>query len=438
DTSKAVPTNVSKTVADTSKTVADTTSTPANPTAVVKADSAAVPAGMVSGVVTDQYGPSPGVTVSVKGTDRKAISDPDGKYQIAAGEADVLVFASMGFTAKEEPVGTRKVIDIAMQAEAKELEEVQVVATAYGTVDRRKLTSAVSSIGADQIENEVLPSITQAIQGKAGGVQVTQKSGSPGGGLSIRVRGTTSINASSDPLYVVDGIPVNSTTNFTGGTNFNFGGGTQGINVLSSINPSDVQSVEVLKDAASSSIYGARAANGVVLITTKRGQAGTSSFTFNAYEGFSQVPKERLYKFMNTADYQDYMRDFYKYLVDEDGVSTPVPAGILANPNINTDWQNEIFRVAPTRNYEIAARGGSEKTRYYTSVGYMKQSGVIQNSDFSRLSGRLNLDHEHSDKLKFSTSINLTRALNDRVQEENSKEGSTKNGIVTPPNIPVY
>jgi TonB-linked SusC/RagA family outer membrane protein len=392
----------------------------------------------VSGKVTDAGGPMAGVIVAVKGGTVKTVTDSAGNYKIQATTDAVLVFSFMGYNVKEEPINSRSKVNVVLLPESKALDEVQVVATGYGTVNRAKLTSAVSSIRADQIKNDVLPTITQAIQGKAGGVQVTQKSGSPGGGLNIRVRGTTSINASSDPLYVVDGIPVNSTTNFTGGSDFNFGGGTQGINILASINPADVQSVEILKDAASSSIYGARAANGVVLITTKKGQAGSSTFSFNAYEGYSQVPNERKYKIMNTTDYQDYMKDYYKYLLDANGNSTPVPAGILANPDVYTNWQDQIFRTAPTRNYELSARGGSAKTQYYTSIGYMSQAGVILNSKFSRLSGRLNLDHQHSEKLKFSAHINLTRALNDRVQEENSKEGSTKSGIFVAPNIPVY
>lgn len=392
----------------------------------------------ISGKVSDSGGPLIGVVITVKGGKDKSLTDSKGQFKIAAGDNAILLFAYMGYKTKQEPVNKRKTINVVMATESKVLSEVQVVATGYGTVNRSKLTSSVSSIQSDQIKNDVMPTITQAIQGKAGGVQVTQKSGSPGGGLNIRIRGTTSINAGSDPLYVVDGIPVNSTTNFTGGSNFNFGGGTQGINILASINPSDVQSVEILKDAASSSIYGARAANGVVLITTKKGQPGTSTFSFNAYEGFSEVPNERKYKMMNTGEYQDYMKDYYKYLLDANGNPTPVPAQVLANPNINTDWQKQIFRTAPTRNYELSARGGSEKTQYYTSIGYMRQGGVIQNSNFSRLSARINLDHQHSDKLKFSARVNLTRALNDRVQEENSKEGSTKTGIFAPPNLPVY
>lgn len=394
--------------------------------------------GTISGIVRDQKGPLPGVSIAVKGQKEGVITDEAGKFSINAPGNIVLVFSSLGYNAKEEFVNNRKVIDVTLSEESQALEEVEVVAVGYGTMDRSKLTSSVSSIGSDQIENDVLPSVTQAIQGKAGGVQVTQKSGSPGGGLNIRVRGTTSINASSDPLYVVDGIPVNSTTNFTGGTNFNFGGGTQGINILSSINPSDVQSVEVLKDAASSSIYGARAANGVVLITTKKGQPGTSTFNFNMYEGFSEVPKKRWYEFMNTEQYQDYMRDYYRFNLDDEGNPLPIPDQILSNPDINTDWQDQLFRSAPTRNYELSASGGNDKTQYYTSIGYMKQEGVILNSNFSRLGARINLDHKHSEKLRFSTSINLTRALNDRIQEENSKEGATKNGVVSPPNLPVY
>jgi len=391
----------------------------------------------VTGTINGPSGPMPGVTVTVVGQEQSASSNEQGQFQIAAQSESQLRFSSVGYQTVTKTAGPSRVMQIDMVPETNTIESVQVVAVGYGTMKRATLPTAVSSIGASEIEDEVLPSITQAIQGKAGGVQVTQKSGSPGGGISIRVRGTTSINASSDPLYVVDGIPVNSTTNFTGGSTFDFGGGTQGINVLSSINPSDVQSIEVLKDAASSSIYGSRAANGVVLITTKKGIAGESQFNFNMYEGFSQVPKERYYDFMNTAQYQDYMKDYYAILQQNDP-SAEIPDQIFANPNTNTDWQDAIFRTAATRNYELSSSGGGEKTQYYTSLGYMKQGGVLLGSDFNRLSGRLNLNHQHNEKLRFSTAINLTRAVNQRVQEENSKEGSTKSGIFSPPNIGVY
>lgn len=392
---------------------------------------------IVTGTVTGPTGPLPGITVKVVGTELTSSTDENGKFQIAADANSKIRFSSVGYKTVTQTVGNRKDIQVVLATETNTIESVQVVAVGYGTMKRATLPTAVSSIGANEIEDEVLPSVTQAIQGKAGGVQVTQKSGSPGGGISIRVRGTTSINASSDPLYVVDGIPVNSTTNFTGGSTFDFGGGTQGINVLSSINPSDVQSIEVLKDAASSSIYGSRAANGVVLITTKKGAVGQSQFNFNMYEGFSQVPKERYYDFMNTEQYQDYMKDYYRIAMEEDPSKT-IPEQIFSNPGINTNWQDAIFRTSPTRNYELSASGGNEKTQYYTSVGYMKQGGVLLYSNFDRLSGRINLNHQHSEKLRFSTSINLTKATNQRVQEENSKEGATKSGIFSPPNIPVY
>lgn len=391
----------------------------------------------VEGTVTDENGPIIGVTVSVKGKPATAATDEQGHFNINANAGDILVFSAVGYQEYEEALHDRRKIDVSLSVESKTIESVQVVAVGYGTMERATLASSVSSIGADEIENEVLPSIPQAIQGKAGGVQVSQKSGSPGGGLSIRVRGTTSINASSDPLYVVDGIPVNSTTNFTGGSDFNFGGGTQGINVLSSLNPSDVQSIEILKDAASSSIYGARAANGVVLITTKKGDAGTSQFHFNMYEGYSEMPSERKYDMMNTAQYQEYMRDYYRFLQQDDPAAV-IPDQILANPNINTDWQDAIFRKAGTRSYELAASGGSEKTQYYTSLGYMRQGGIMLNSDFDRVSARINLNHQHNDKLRFATAINVTRAENDRVQEENSQQGPTKTGIFMPPNLSVY
>ena len=412
--------------------------TPSSPTtSISSSDSTKNDQNVVQGTVSDKNGPITGVTVSIKGQPTSAATNEQGQFSIQANPGDVLVFSVVGYKAYEESTNGSGKLDVLLNEESKTIESVQVVAVGYGTMERATLASSVSSIGADELENEVLPSIPQAIQGKAGGVQVTQKSGSPGGGLNIRVRGTTSINASSDPLYVVDGIPVNSTTNFTGGSDFNFGGGTQGINVLSSLNPSDVQSIEILKDAASSSIYGARAANGVVLITTKKGDPGTSQFHFNMYEGYSEMPSERKYEMMNTEQYQDYMRDYYYFRQQENPTST-IPDQIVANPNMNTDWQDAVFRKAGTRSYELAASGGSEKTQYYTSLGYMRQGGILLNSDFNRISGRINLNHQHNNKLRFATAINVTRAENDRVQEENSKEGPTKNGIFSPPNIPVY
>ena len=386
----------------------------------------------VSGIVTGEDSTAlPGVSVLVKNTSIGTVTDTQGKYTIGVSSPnDVLVFSFVGLKTQEVPVNNQQAVNITLREEGGQVLK-EVVVIGYGTIDRATLTSSVSTIGSEMLDKDPLPSITQAIQGKAGGVQVTQKSGSPGGGVNIRVRGTTSINASSDPLYVVDGIPVNSNTNFVGGSDFNFGGGTQGINILSSINPSDIESVEILKDAASSAIYGARAANGVVLITTKRGRPNETNISLNAYAGVSEMPRERKYDMMNTSEYISYMQDFYKYK------GTAVPESILRS-DVNTDWQDEIFRTAPMQNYELAASGGSDKTQYYTSIGYYNQEGIILNSDFSRLSGRVNLDYKQSERLKLSTNINLTRAINHRIQEENSKEGSTKNGIVTPPNVPVY
>lgn len=442
--SAAVKTQIDSTKTDSTAVVVglrDSTKTAAAPvTTQPTVDSTAAPQNaqdLVQGTVRDANGPVVAATVTVKGTAITAATDEQGKFSIAAGANTALVFSAVGYKEQEEILNNRKSVDVTLTQETRTIQSVEVVAVGYGTMERATLASSVSSIGADQIENEVLPSIPQAIQGKAGGVQVTQKSGSPGGGLNIRVRGTTSINASSDPLYVIDGIPVNSTTNFTGGSTFDFGGGTQGINVLSSLNPSDVQSVEILKDAASSSIYGSRAANGVVLITTKKGDAGTSQFHFNMYEGFSEMPSERKYELMNTEQYQDYMRDYYAIL-NEGNPDATIPEQILSNSNVNTDWQDAIFRKASTRSYELAASGGSDKTQYYTSLGYMRQGGIMENSDFNRISARINLNHQHSDKLNFATAINITRAENDRVQEENSREGATKNGIFAPPNLTVY
>ncbi len=386
----------------------------------------------VKGVVTFSQDNKPieGVNVINKNTTTNVITDADGYYSIEITSPDaILIFSAMGFRTKEIIVGAQSIINVTLETESKVLQEAVVIG--YGKTSREMLTGSVSTISSDMIGKDPLPSLTQAIQGKAGGVHVIQRSGTPGGGIIIRIRGTTSIQASADPLYVVDGIPVNSNTNFVGGSDFNFGGATQGINILATINPDDIESIEILKDAASSAIYGARAANGIVLITTKRGKPGTNVINISTYAGVSEMPPERRYDLMNTEQFVSYMQDFYAY------AGKTIPESLLRT-DVNTDWQDEIFRKGTIQNYKVSSSGGTEKTRYYTSVGYFNQEGIILNSKFERINARLNLDYQHNKKLSFKTNFNITRALNDRIQEENSREGATKNGFITPPNLPVY
>ncbi|WP_114748191.1 SusC/RagA family TonB-linked outer membrane protein [Pleomorphovibrio marinus] len=387
----------------------------------------------ISGTVRSESDgePIPGVSIMVKETGSGVVTDESGRFVLNVPEQGrTLVFSFIGMTRKEVTIGNQTTFDISLGEDQQRLDEVVVIG--YGTMDRKRLASAVSTISSDDIERDLLPSLTQAIQGKAGGVQVTQNSGTPGGGISVRIRGTTSINASSEPLYVIDGVPVNSSTNFRGGQDFNFGGADQGINILASINPNDIASVEVLKDAAATAIYGARASNGVVMVTTKRGRANESQISINAYAGVSEVPKERWLPFMNAPEYIDYIQDLWSYRPQG---GSPHPD--ILNPNVDVDWQRETFRTAAIQNYEISASGGSEKTQYYTSFGYYNQEGTILNSGFDRLSFRLNLDHQHSDRLQFNTNVNITRAFNRRIQEENSRSAPIRNGLVTPPTIPV-
>jgi TonB-linked SusC/RagA family outer membrane protein len=386
----------------------------------------------ITGIVTsaEDGNPLPGVNVLVKNTNKGGVTGLDGRYRLSLeGQESTLVFSFIGYQTAEYDVANQTVLNVILQPDSKKLREVVVIG--YGTMNRSTLPSAVSTVGKEQLEKDPLPSVMQALQGKAGGVQVTQNSGTPGGGLSIRVRGTTSINASAEPLYVIDGVPVNNTTNFVGGQNFDFGGIDQGINVLASLNPGDIESVEVLKDAAASAIYGARAANGVVLITTKRGSANKSTINLNAYVGVQEVPRERWLPFMNTSQYIDYMRDLYGYLGQ-----TPPPS--ILRDDVDINWQEEVFRRAPIQNYELSASGGSDKTRYYTSMGFYNQQGTIINSGFKRYSGRLNVDHEHSERLKFSINLNVTQAVNDRIQEENSRFATIRNGLTAPPNNPIF
>lgn len=376
----------------------------------------------------------PGVNVVIKGLTTGTITDLDGNYSLSLADSlsdVILIYSFVGFETQEVNIKGQTQIDLALSEETVALQDVVVVG--YGTMDRATLASSVSTIGSDQMEKDPLPSITQAIQGRAAGVQVTQNSGSPGSGMSIRIRGTNSITGSSEPLYVVDGIPVNSSTNYTGGGDFNSGGNETGVNVLATINPSDIQSVEVLKDAAATSIYGSRASNGVVLITTKRGKAGSGTVSLNAYAGVANVPKERWFDLMNTEQYVDYMQDVYANAP----AGTEIPESILRT-DVDVDWQDEIFQTGVLQSYQLSASGGSDKTRYFTSIDYFDQEGTVLNTGFQRISARLNLDHDQSEKLSFSSSLNVAKTDQQRGQENNSEEAPFKDGVVAPPNNPVF
>jgi TonB-dependent starch-binding outer membrane protein SusC len=399
----------------------------------------------VSGKVTDtQKSPMPGLNVVIKGTTKGTITDADGNYSITCNLNDVLVFSFVGYQPNEQGVMGRSTINVVMKEDQQELGEVVVLG--YNTEQSvRNLSTSVSVISADDIQKIPVASLDQAIQGRAAGVQVIKNTGAPGGGVSVRIRGTASINGNQEPLYVIDGVPINNT--FSGstsppGTSAGGRAGNEVINGMAGINTEDIESITILKDAASASIYGARAANGVVVITTKRGRTGNQTFNFDFYYGLQSLGKK--YDLLNA--------DQFAAVVNE-GISRlqpPNPVFIKDTP-YDTDWQDEIFQVAPQLRAALSTSGGNEKIQYFVSASYLAQEGIVINSGFDRFSYRTNLDYKINDKIKVGTNLTLSYSNNLRLRNNgganvqdtfngNSTFGPSIIGsaLVYSPLVPVY
>lgn len=376
----------------------------------------------ITGTITDKEGQTlPGVNVIIQGTTTGTVSDMDGKYAInVPSEATVLDFSYIGFKLKSETVGSRRVINVTMESDIKSLSEFVVVG--YGVEQRTLLTGSVSELAQDELKNIPVATIDNIMQGQVAGVQIAQNSGTPGAETSVRIRGISSIGGSGQPLYVIDGIPV-TTGDYS---QLSFSG--QGVNALSDLNPNDIESITVLKDAAAASIYGARASNGVVVITTKRGAAEKTQINFDAYYGVQQ-PWRKL-EMLNARDWMLYRNDLA-------GTEVFSPEDIAAN-TIDVNWQDEIFRTAPMANYELSATGGNEKTRYYMGGGIYEQEGILLGTAYRRVNGRVNLDHTVNNKLTIGTSIGITYSKNNRVEGDQTLHGVLPNGISTPAIFPVY
>ncbi|GET45479.1 SusC/RagA family TonB-linked outer membrane protein [Capnocytophaga felis] len=322
----------------------------------------------VTGTVNDDTGmPLSGVSVMVKGTTKGTSTDFNGKFELKdVPQGAILEFSFIGFKTIDVRV-TGNTVNVKMQEETEELDEIVVIG--YGTQKKGDVTTAITSVSTKDIDQRPVTSAAQAIQGRAAGVQVVQPNGSPGAGLIVRIRGNTSISASNDPLYVVDGVPVQD---------------------ISGIAPTDIQDMQILKDASSSAIYGSRAANGVVLITTKKGVGDQPKVSFNSYVGLSQVGKR--IESLNTAQ--------YKELMDEIGIIV-LPDGLTDQ----TDWFDETFRKSITQSKQLALSNASEKTKYYISLGHSKEEGVIRTSFFERYNVRLNLENKVRDWLSFEANV---------------------------------
>ena len=385
----------------------------------------------VMGTVTDDIGPVIGASVMEKGTQNGAVTDLDGNYVITVKPGATLVFSSIGYATQEIEVGSQSRINVLLKEDTEFLDEVVVVG--YGTMKRSDLSGASVSMKEEDLKGSVITNLDQSLQGRAAGVSAVQTSGAPGSSSSIRVRGQATVNANAEPLYVIDGVIVQGGGN--SGGDFGLGGLGNGkistISPLATINPADIVSMEILKDASATAIYGAQGANGVVLITTKHGKAGDAKFS---YDGMFAVSRQN-----SRIDMMD-LRQFAEYYNDLAGQGLVDHNGYYADPSIlgkGTNWQDEVFRTALQHQHQVSAQGGSEKVQYYISGSYMDQQGTIIGSNFDRLSFRTNVDAQLKDWFKLG--VNATYAItNDDIKLADGQEGVIFYSLSTLPDIPVY
>lgn len=349
----------------------------------------------ITGKVSDASGVLPGVNVVVQGTTIGAVTDFDGNYAISVPEGEnVLVFSYIGYNKQTVSIDGRSTVDVTMAEDAEALSEVVVVG--YGTQRKADLTGAIASIGAAEIVTKPITSPDQALAGTMAGVNITNRSGDPGSPISVNIRGigTPGVN---DPLWIIDGVPIVQTTNITVNTS-----STTDSNPLAGLNANDIESIDVLKDAASTAIYGARAANGVIIVTTKRGTRGDARVTYDGYTSFASA--------RNTLDVLNV--DQYIDVQGQLGIDLSQFRG---RPNV--DWQDLIFKTGFVQNHNVSVSGGSEKATYFISGGYLDQEGIERAQAFSRYSFKANSDIKVGDRLKFGESILLSQT-DRQVQSE--------------------
>ena len=401
----------------------------------------------VSGIVSDSETkePIPFVTVALKNTTSGAQTDLEGYYSVLAKAGDILVFSCIGYNTQEIALKNMATLDIALVSTATDMKELVVVG--YGTQKKSQVTGAIASITNKDLKDQPVANLAGAMAGRVSGVNVFTPSGTPGAGLLVSVRGN------ANPLYVVDGVPLVSESNSALSTAFDLEGTNTGsgqtVSSISDINPNDIERIEVLKDASATAIYGARAANGVVLITTKRGKEGVTRFNFNYYTGIQKVARE--IPFMNSRQFVDLVNearanDLAKYNADntyfgddfDPAVLTEPMIGFDANSTTNTNWVQAVTRTAPISNYELSANGGTDKTRFFISAGYFDQQGIVIESWYRRANMRVNLDHQATKRLSFGTTINMSRTVNRRSFNDNTYTGIITNALGASPLMPVY
>jgi len=366
----------------------------------------------VSGTIVsaDDGTPLPGVTVVVKGTGHGTTTGIDGKYSIAVPLNGVLVFSYVGMQTQEINVGGRKVIDMKMSDQDIPLGELVVVG--YSSTSKKLVSGSIELVNEDDIKNVPIRTIDGVLLGQTAGMTVTPQSGTPGGQNMIKLRGGSSINATNQPLIVIDGIPVIT------GEYSQVGMSGQELNAMTDINPNDIESMTILKDASATSIYGARASNGVILITTKKGSRGKTDVSLNVSYGWQTLPKERIIPMMNAAEWNEYK-------------GTNVQG-------INTDWMDEILVTAPTANTELSVSSGNDKFRLFISGNYYDQDGVVKGTSYKRYNGRLNADYKILPNLTVGGGVGIIYVKNARVEGDATLNGPLPNAMSIPAIYPVY
>lgn len=413
--------------------------------------------GKVTG--TDGYGIA-GVNVIEKGTTNGIITDVEGQYILnLTTENPVLVFSFIGYESQELPVGTKTVINIILKEDIKALDEVVVVG--YGTQRKKDLTGAIASVNSEDLGKTPALSFDQSLQGKVAGVQISQTTGAPGGNINIMVRGISSITGSNSPLYVIDGFPIGTggggsdLSNFSNSSYSSSGmanATTEKINPLSTINPSDIESIEILKDASATAIYGSRGANGVVLITTKKGKTGKTTINVNASFGVQQVANKL--ELLTPREYAEFVAEGRDNAWIYAGGKASDPNDVRTsnawvrpeyrNPasisNDGTDWQDVIFRLASVQNYQVSATGGTENIKYMVSLGFFDQKGIVIGSDFQRFNVRSNIEAQLTRRLKFGTNLAGSYGYGDFARTEGhlGLRGMIQCALALNPGMPVY
>jgi TonB-linked SusC/RagA family outer membrane protein len=370
-------------------------------------------------IFADDNQPVPGANIVIKGTTNGTVTNANGEFSIDVKQGDVLVISFLGYNTVEVAADNKTQIDVSLTEEITKLDEVVVIG--YGQMKRSDLTGSVVSVTSEEISKTVSTTFEQVLQGKAAGVEVTQNTGQPGGSVSVRIRGVNSLSGNNEPLYVIDGVPIEG---YTGDITYNNNIG----NVLSTINPSDIVDMQVLKDASATAIYGSRAANGVILITTRQGETGKSKISYDGFYAVQQLPT-----YIETMN----LREFAEYRMDKDEIVGHGARDEFVDPSIlgeGTNWQKEMYRNAPMQSHQIAVTGGTEKTTFAISGGYLNQDGIAIGSNFERYTMKLRVDNQPRKWLKFGANILGSRSKQIITVEERNLINTT---LEQTPDVPI-